>query len=203
MSEMANCCGKSSSESLEKGCPECGRTGRKVEGITLKALLRPTALPRLSAREHRFCTSPECAVVYFGEGELFFREDVLVPVFQKEPEGERTVCYCFAVSEGDIRSEVESSGRSKAADRIKALVQAERCACEVRNPQGSCCLGNVTAVAMAAEAVGRRGRDLEVEMRRRVLLVLSVASLLGTSVLAADGGEKSLQAVAAGITPAA
>jgi hypothetical protein len=151
---MADCCSKSSSEPRDERCPECGRAGRKVGRITLLALLRPAALPRLSAREHRFCASSECAVVYFGDGEMFVREDVLVPVFQKEPEGERTVCYCFAVSERDIRSEVEASGRSKAADRIKALVQAERCACEVRNPQGSCCLGNVTAVAKTAEALG-------------------------------------------------
>lgn len=132
-------------------CPDCGRVGRNLDRITLKALLRPEALARLEAPEHRFCPSVSCRVVYFGLGEVFRREDVLVPVFQKEPAGDRTVCYCFAVSEGDIRREVEASGRSTAVERITELVKADRCACEVRNPQGTCCLGNVAAVVKAAQ----------------------------------------------------
>ena len=70
-------------------CPECGRVGRKLDRITLKALLRPDALARLSAPEHRFCPSASCRLVYFGLGEIFRREDVLVPVFQKEPAGDQ------------------------------------------------------------------------------------------------------------------
>lgn len=151
---MESCCTVKPAEiPAATACPECLRAGRSVERITLKALLRPAVLERLSAPQHRFCASASCEVVYFGQGEVFHRDDVLVPVFQKEREGERTVCYCFAVGEDQIRREVEASGRSASADRIKTLVQAERCACEVRNPQGSCCLGNVVALAKAAEAV--------------------------------------------------
>lgn len=149
---MQDCCSVTARQGDR--CPQCGHTGRKVAEVTLRALLRPEALERRSAAEHRFCPTASCEVVYFGQGEVFRRDDVLVPVFQKEPEGGRTVCYCFAVVEDEIRREMEASGRSASAARIKALVQAERCACEVRNPQGTCCLGNVTAVATAAEAVG-------------------------------------------------
>ena len=74
-------------------------------------------------------------------------------MFQKEPAGGRTVCYCLAVDEDTIRRETEASGRSASAERITALVQAERCACEVRNPQGTCCLGNVTDIAKRADTV--------------------------------------------------
>jgi len=109
----------------------------------LKALLRPQALIRLTAEDHRFCATADCEVVYFGTDEVFRREDLTVPVFQKEPLGQRVVCYCFAVSEGDIARELAESGRSMAAERITQLIQQERCACEVRNPQGTCCLGNV------------------------------------------------------------
>lgn len=149
---MSDCCrvGEPAVEAPDR-CPDCGRVGRKLDRITLKALLRPEALARLKPPEHRFCPSVSCRVVYFGRGEVFRREDVLVPVFQKEPTGDRTVCYCFAVSEGDIRREVEASGRSTALERITELVKAERCACEVRNPQGACCLGNVAAVVQAAQ----------------------------------------------------
>lgn len=116
---------------------------------------------RLSAPEHRFCSTPLCPVVYFGIEEVLDREEVVVPVFQKEPAGERTVCYCFAVGEGDIRRELVAMGRSSAEERIASLVKAERCACEVKNPQGSCCLGNVATATNAAKAAlgNERGQE--------------------------------------------
>jgi hypothetical protein len=123
-----------------------------VEEITPKALLRPEALARVEASEHHLCPSPGCPVVYFGKGEAFRREDLAAPVFQKEAPGRRIVCYCFGIGEETILREFEAAGRSPSADRIKALVQAGRCACEVRNPQGTCCLGNVATLAASAHA---------------------------------------------------
>ena len=133
-------------------CPECGKPGRLVDRITVKAMLRPGALMRLSAPEHRFCATPECPVVYFGIEEAFDREELVVPVFQKEPAGDRRVCYCFGIGEGDLRLELVETGRSTASARVSALVKADRCACEVKNPQGSCCLGNLAAAAKAVKA---------------------------------------------------
>ena len=144
---MGDCCVvKPTTPTSPTRCPECGRQGRLVQRITVKAMLRPTALMRLSAPEHRFCSTARCRVVYFGPGEAFDREEIVVPVFQKEPEGNRTVCYCFGVTEGDIRREIAETGRSEAVERIRALVRAERCACEVKNPQVGCCLGDVVAM---------------------------------------------------------
>ncbi len=129
----------------------------------MKAMLRPEALVRLSAHEHRFCATPQCPVVYFGTDEVFDREEIVVPVFQKEPAGERTVCYCFGIGEGDLRRELLETGRCTASDRITALVKSERCACEVKNPQGSCCLGNVAAATKAAKAALGSGPRVEEE----------------------------------------
>ena len=136
-------------------CPACGRPGRAIGRITVKALLRPDALTQLGPGDFRFCPTRQCPIVYYGGDASFRREDVLVPVFQKETEIGRAVCYCFAVSEEQIRLEVETSGDSASAERIKSLVQAGRCACEVRNPQGACCLGNVSAVVTTAGARAR------------------------------------------------
>ena len=81
-----------------------------------------------------------------------------MPVFQKEPAGERTVCYCFGLIESDLRREIDQSATSTAAERITALVKADRCACEVKNPQGTCCLGNVNTLvkSLLAEVVPAR-----------------------------------------------
>lgn len=151
------CCAAKAAGAVESAthCPACRRPGRPVARITLKALLRPEGLARLASPEHRFCPTPECTVVYFGGGEVFAREDLMVPVFQKEPPGARTVCYCFALTEEDIRRELTETGSSSASERITHLVKDDRCACEVRNPQGTCCLGNIAAVTKAVAAAPR------------------------------------------------
>lgn len=146
----ATCCTVTPNTAFSRQCRECGRPGRAVERITVKAMLRPEALMRLSAPEHRYCSTPSCRVVYFGDAETFGLEEIVVPVFHKEPAGDRTVCYCFGVNESEIRRELIGADHSTIEDRIKALVQAQRCACEVKNPQGSCCLGNVAAAVTAA-----------------------------------------------------
>ena len=151
---MDSCCEATATDgSAPRVCPACGQTGRSIEPITLKALLRPAALATLGPGEDSFCASASCPVVYFGTRGVFRREDVLVPVFQKELEGRRLVCYCFDVAEDQILREVETSGASPSAERIRALVRDGRCACELRNPQGSCCLRNVTALVRSVETV--------------------------------------------------
>ncbi len=159
---MSDCCQVETPRGAGPGrCADCGQPGRTVDPITLKALLRPEALARLSAPAHRFCPTASCPVVYFGEGEAFDREEIAGPVFQKEPVGDRTVCYCFAISEADLRREIAETGRSTAAQRITAHVKAGRCACEIKNPQGNCCLGNVAAVVKALGAQDATVRGLE------------------------------------------
>ncbi len=130
-------------------CPACGLRGKDLDEITLKALLRGKALARCSEGRHHFCATHSCPLVYFGEHETFSRDDLTVPIFQKESKPKRPVCYCFDVSEADIQREIALTGRSTASQRIRALVNAGRCACEVKNPQGSCCLGNVAIVERA------------------------------------------------------
>lgn len=152
---MEGCCPTGAEASLEptdSACPSCGHNGRDVEEITLKALLQPEALARLGESAHRFCPSAECPVVYFGRQEAFCKVGVVAPVFQKEAPGDRIVCHCFGIDEATIRQEIEASGLSPSAERIKVLVQAGRCACELRNPQGTCCLGNVAVVVASARA---------------------------------------------------
>ena len=136
-------------------CPRCRQKGRPVDGITVKALLRASALELRAETAHRFCPTAQCPVVYFGGSEIFTVKDIAVPVFQKEPPGNRLVCHCFDVTEKEIRQELAETGQSTVQKRITALVKAGRCACELRNPQGTCCLGNI------ATAVQDVRKDLE------------------------------------------
>jgi hypothetical protein len=64
------------------------------------------------------------------------------------------ISYCFGENEIDMRREVEQFGRCDAVERIRQPIQAGRCACEVRNPRGICCLADVAAaVARVALAI--------------------------------------------------
>jgi hypothetical protein len=61
----------------------------------------------------------------------------------KSSSPEALVCYCFQYRRGDIEAVLAAEGRTSIPDRIAAEIKAGNCACEVRNPSGRCCLGDV------------------------------------------------------------
>ena len=112
----------------------------------MKALLTESALARYEHGAYHFCAAPACPVVYFSEtGPSFTTQDLRERVWQKEPPGGRTLCYCFGENETDIAAEIGRTGQSAAVQRVRTHIAAKRCACEVRNPRGACCLGDVQA----------------------------------------------------------
>ena len=158
---MESCCPPADSTSgPAHRCPTCDSTGTAVDLLTVKALLTEHALRRIAATDYRFCADTACAVVYFDStAHQFTTRDLRVPVWQKQPFGERMVCYCFDENEAAIRAEVDQHGTSDAAQRVRHHISAGRCACEMRNPRGSCCLGDVMATVkrvMDASSDGSR-----------------------------------------------
>ncbi len=129
-------------------CPECGGRGQSVERLTLKALLCPDALARLDVGGYRFCPTPTCGVVYFSEGaaSVYHQPDLKVRVGRKETEGPIPLCYCFGHTLASVREEVMRTGHSTAMQSITTHIQAGRCGCDVNNPRGKCCLGDVGRV---------------------------------------------------------
>lgn len=129
-------------------CPTCGQKGKKVDSLIPKAMLNVSLL---AVREipYLFCRTADCPVVYFAADglQVFTKDHIRVPVHQKEPADDNVpVCYCFYHSPATIRAELLATGRSTVIEEIEAGIKAGHCACEMRNPQGSCCLGNVSAV---------------------------------------------------------
>lgn len=121
--------------------------------LTVKALLCETALRTIDGGPYRFCADPTCAVVYFhDEAHVFNTADLRVPVWQKQPAGARRICYCFDENEAAMAREFAETGRCDATLRVRNHVAAGRCACEVRNPRGACCLGDVMKAVARIEA---------------------------------------------------
>lgn len=165
---MSNCCStpeRSADPRVDAVCPLSRTRGKQVDLVTVKALLTETQLARLQPTSHYFCPDATCDIVYFDAGgQTYSTSHVRVPVWQKMPPGGRTVCYCLGENETSIRIEMERLGRSDAVERVRRHIEAGRCACEVRNPRGACCLGDVTA-AVKRVALAMQTAKSEVNVR--------------------------------------
>jgi hypothetical protein len=128
-------------------CPECARTAKPVQGQTVKALLS-VSLRAVRDVDYLFCRTQTCPVVYFSSDgqQTFATGEIRERVYQKEPAaGDVPICYCFRHTAGDLRA---GSAETRVAilDDIVTGIDAGQCACDIRNPQGSCCLGNVRSL---------------------------------------------------------
>jgi len=139
-------------DSTENTCPVCGMKGKVVQGQTIKALLS-VSLREVNDIGYLFCKTQTCPVVYFSSDgkQTFSFEQVREQVYQKDPENDKVfICYCFRHKVGDLRS---SSPQEHVAivEDINSGVSSGQCACDLRNPQGSCCLGNVRGLIKSLE----------------------------------------------------
>lgn len=142
---MENCCQTTSeTNSRVNRCPDCQENGRRVPIITLKSLLKPNALSILHSNlDYSFCSTPSCDVVYYSGIDTFRTNDLKVAVFQKDHQLQVPVCYCFGWTRERLNHAVEQN--NDPIEFIRDQVKADRCGCEVNNPQGACCLGNIKA----------------------------------------------------------
>ena len=126
--------------SINSPCPTNGRAGRRVDMQTVKAMLN-LPLNVLRNVEYRFCSDPDCPTVYYSaDGVQTFAEiDLRERVYQKHPQDAGVyVCYCFQHRVGEVAVEGK-----RITTQINKGIEDGQCACDVRNPQGNCCLGNV------------------------------------------------------------
>ncbi len=140
-------------------CPVCGGKGKPVQGQTVKALVS-VSLRAMQEVEYLFCKTQTCPIVYFSPDgkQRFTVAQIRERVYQKEPENEAVfICYCFRHTVGEIRATYGAASPESCmaiVDDINIGINAGQCACDLRNPQGSCCLGNVRGLIKRLEALG-------------------------------------------------
>lgn len=148
---MSDCCAINADRTAPgvMPCPVNGTRSKRVELLTVKSLVRRLPL-EMSDAPYYFCEANDCDVVYFSSDPqmpVFRREDLLIRVGSKETRDPIPVCYCFGISRQDIEDEIRKTGHSTIGARITREVKAGNCACEVKNPSGKCCLGDIATVA--------------------------------------------------------
>jgi len=125
-------------------CFVCGTEGRPVERQTVLHHIKYEHLDRVNGEAYRFCPDPNCEVVYYGDhGTRFGVDDLRERVSAKTTGDGRPICYCFGFTEGDARKEIVHTGKTTIPATVSRLIKGGMCACEIRNPAGVCCLGQV------------------------------------------------------------
>lgn len=138
-SQNDSCC---STEAPRKApCPACGHECLHVDSTTLIHQLHAPFNQQLEDGSYYFCPSSTCDVVYFDlQGGQYTQAQLRQEVGQKSQREDRTLCYCFDVHADQVAREIEQNGNSSSKAFVVAMTKAKRCACDIRNPSGQCCL---------------------------------------------------------------
>jgi hypothetical protein len=140
-------------ESVKKVCPLCREQGKSVEGQTVKATISVSLREVGEGADYYFCRTKSCPAVYFDDAgkRTFSVDQIRVTVYQKESHNpDVMICYCFRHTVGEIKK--GSIGRrQEIIDDINTGIKSGQCACDLRNPQGSCCLGNIRSLIRTLE----------------------------------------------------
>ena len=143
-------------ETAQNACHGCGKIGRIVARQTVVHHVKSEKLFGVSENEYNFCASPACPIVYYaGSGQTFTVEDMRELVTSKTSGDARPLCYCFGFTEGFARQEIARTGETSVACQVSQFIKEKLCVCEIRNPAGACCLGEVnkTVKRLLAEAI--------------------------------------------------
>ena len=144
-----SCCDTATIKASDNGtCSTCDAKGVQVPVITVKALMTTAALRRGMPHAPRFCASAKCSVVYYDDvsNRCVDESELTVPVYAKHPrELKMPVCYCFGYTLGMIEN-ASAKQTTLVSEIVRAEVEAGHCACEVKNPRGACCLGDIMRI---------------------------------------------------------
>jgi copper chaperone CopZ len=137
-------------------------------------MLQDEFVGQVGDAEYRFCDAKDCDIVYYGNGQAFTTAQLKVAVGVKATTGDRPLCYCFGHSVATIKEELRTKGRSEAVADIRQKMADPGCACDVKNPSGSCCLGAVAKGIEMAQAEYR----MKTPARNRAETVSQVTAVL-------------------------
>ena len=154
-----DCCSNGAvkaNESTLTSCQICGELGRIVAKQTVVHQVISEKLSSVGDAEYRFCGTADCDVVYYSvDGNVFTTDEVRELVTTKTKGDNRPLCYCFGFTEGHVRREILLKGETTIPAQVTQFIKEKLCACETRNPSGSCCLGEINRIKRQVEELYR------------------------------------------------
>jgi hypothetical protein len=140
-------------------CPVSKTSSRRVQHRTVEHLVNAEKRGLIADVQYYFCADPACDVVYFSNQDAapFTKDDLLVKVFAKDRGDDVNACYCYDWTRARIKEQIARMGKSTASLEIAKEVKAGRCLCDVKNPKGVCCLGDVNTFAKSVIPPSRVG----------------------------------------------
>ena len=140
-------------------CPMNGQVCKPVGRITLERLLKANAKGAMTIQPYYFCDAADCDTVYVSAtaDHVIPKDQLTVRVGIKETEDPIPVCYCFGFDRKALWDDIRSKGTTGIPKNITERVRAGECRCEVTNPSGTCCLGDVYRAVQRGQAMGEQG----------------------------------------------
>lgn len=120
-------------------CPICGLPSLKV---TEKAVWANLVDSRWRIdRAHlnwNLCSNPHCDCTYFANRLIFYRSDLIKPLFFKDRGDDVPICYCSDLTRGEIKDAVKNGCRT--IDDVRKYTKKNITGlCDTKNPTGKCC----------------------------------------------------------------
>ena len=157
---MDNCCSSDQDQpQCPPVCPVNGQPVKPVSRATVESLVKPEIKAALLPHPYYYCDTPDCEVVYVSAlGDHRITKDQLtVRVGAKEKDDPVPLCYCFGFDRQDVRDDVGATGSSDIPQNIMERMKGDGCQCELTNPKGTCCLGDIRQAVEQAQARREQG----------------------------------------------
>lgn len=149
---MSDCCSNNESNTKQDSCcanttprkapcPQCNSESLAVATTTLLHQLKFPLNQQLDNDAYYFCSSADCDVIYFSlKGKNYKQSQLRQEVGQKSTAADRMLCYCFDIRADQVAEEIKQTGNSTSKEFVVEMTRSKRCACDIRNPSGQCCL---------------------------------------------------------------
>jgi hypothetical protein len=115
-------------------CSHCKKKGKRLDRSVLN--YHVSDISKIQNADYFLCKSPDCEVVYFSLKNIFTCKELNKEVrFKNYSSPEENLCYCFNHKKKDIDEHTLGD--------IEEKMKSVGCKCEIRNPQGFCCMSGI------------------------------------------------------------
>ncbi len=120
---------------VEGQCPNCAQKGKKIARDAMIHHVDDIAFLR-DEFDYFVCKNSHCDTVYFSIVSEFDVHQLNKEVGYKNSSTQKAnICYCYNINKEELHTNT--------AGIIETKMEEYPCACEQRNPYGTCCLGEI------------------------------------------------------------